>query len=45
VLTLQFCVNYGGRAEIADVAAAIAVDCVAGCLRPDKIDERVFALS
>ena len=26
VLTLQFCVNYGGRAEIADAAAAIARD-------------------
>src|SRR5580693_5910448 len=30
VLTLQFCVNYGGRAEIADAAAAIAAD-VAAC--------------
>ena len=26
VLTLQFCVNYGGRAEIVDAAAAIAAD-------------------
>src|SRR5215472_2992129 len=43
VLTLQFCVNYGGRAEIADAAAAIAADAVAGRLRPDKIDEKVFA--
>jgi trans,polycis-polyprenyl diphosphate synthase len=43
VLTLQFCVNYGGRAEIADAAAAIAADAVAGKLRPDKIDEKVFA--
>ncbi len=32
VLTLQFCVNYGGRAEIADAAAAIAADvAAAGC--------------
>ena len=30
VLTLQFCVNYGGRAEIADAAAAIAADVAAG---------------
>ena len=30
VLTLQFCVNYGGRAEIADAAAAIARDVQAG---------------
>ncbi len=43
VLTLQFCVNYGGRAEIADAAAAIAADAVAGKLRPEKIDEKVFA--
>src|SRR5438045_8259886 len=43
VLTLQFCVNYGGRAEIADAAAAIAADVVAGKVRPDKIHETVFA--
>src|SRR5215470_10208905 len=43
VLTLQFCVNYGGRAEIADAAAAIAADAVAGRLRPGRIDEKVLA--
>ncbi len=43
VLTLQFCVNYGGRAEIADAAAAIAADVAAGKLRAEKIDEKVFA--
>ena len=43
VLTLQFCVNYGGRAEIADAAAAIGADVAAGRLRPDKIDEKVVA--
>jgi undecaprenyl diphosphate synthase len=43
VLTLQFCVNYGGRAEIVDAAAAIAADVAAGKLRPDKITEKVFA--
>jgi trans,polycis-polyprenyl diphosphate synthase len=43
VLTLQFCVNYGGRAEIADAAAAIAADVAAGKLRADKITEQVFA--
>jgi undecaprenyl diphosphate synthase len=43
VLTLQFCVNYGGRAEIADAAAAIAADVAAGKLRADRVDERVFA--
>ena len=43
VLTLQFCVNYGGRAEIVDAAAALAADGAAGRLRADKIDEEVFA--
>jgi undecaprenyl diphosphate synthase len=43
VLTLQFCVNYGGRAEIAAAAAAIAVDVAEGRLRPEKINEKVFA--
>jgi trans,polycis-polyprenyl diphosphate synthase len=43
VLTLQFCVNYGGRAEIADAAAAIAAEVAAGRLRPDKINEKMFA--
>jgi undecaprenyl diphosphate synthase len=38
-LTLQFCVNYGGRAEIADAAAAIAREVAAGRLDPDKVDE------
>ncbi len=43
VLTLQFCVNYGGRAEIADAAAAIAADAVAGRVNPAKVDEKLFA--
>ena len=42
-LTLQFCVNYGGQAEIADAAAAIARDAAAGKLRPDKVTEKTFA--
>ena len=41
-LTLTMCVNYGGRAEIADAAAAIARDVAAGRLNPDRIDERMF---
>ena len=40
VLTLTMCVNYGGRAEIADAAAAIGREVAAGRLNPDKIDER-----
>jgi undecaprenyl diphosphate synthase len=43
VLTLQFCVNYGGRAEIADAAAAIAADVAAGKVRPEKVDEKLLS--
>jgi len=42
-MTLQFCVNYGGRAEIADAAAGIARDVAAGKLDPEKVDERTIA--
>ncbi len=42
VLTLQFCVNYGGRAEIVDAAAALARDVADGRMKPDKISEKVF---
>jgi undecaprenyl diphosphate synthase len=43
VLTLQFCVNYGGRSEIADAAAALAADVAAGRIRPAKVTERTLA--
>jgi undecaprenyl diphosphate synthase len=43
VLTLTMCVNYGGRAEIADAAAAIGREVAAGRLNPDKIDESTVA--
>jgi undecaprenyl diphosphate synthase len=42
-LTLTMCVNYGGRAEIADAAAAIAREAAAGRLDPAKVDERTVA--
>ena len=42
-LTLQFCVNYGGRAEIADAAREIARQVAAGKINPDKVDERLLA--
>jgi undecaprenyl diphosphate synthase len=38
-LTLTMCVNYGGRAEIVDAAAAIARAVAEGRLDPDDIDE------
>src|SRR5213082_2200395 len=40
LITLQFCVNYGGRAELADAFAAMAADVAAGKLNPDKISEK-----
>jgi undecaprenyl diphosphate synthase len=43
VITLQFCVNYGGRAEIADAALAIAREVAAGRLKPDRVNEKLLA--
>jgi len=43
VLTLTMCVNYGGRAEIADAAAALARDVARGRVNPDRVSEKVFA--
>ena len=43
VLTLTMCVNYGGRAEIADAVRQIGRLVQEGRLRPDKIDERTIA--
>ncbi|MCR6713099.1 MAG: isoprenyl transferase [Demequina sp.] len=42
-LTLTMCVNYGGRAEIADAAQALARDVAAGALDPAKVTEKTFA--
>jgi len=42
-LTLNLCINYGGRAEIADAAAAIATDAVAGKIAPSEIDTELVA--
>ncbi|MDN5727747.1 MAG: isoprenyl transferase, partial [Propionibacteriales bacterium] len=41
-LTLQFCVNYGGRAEIVDAARAIAEQARAGILDPSRLNEKKF---
>jgi undecaprenyl diphosphate synthase len=40
VLTLNMCVNYGGRAEMVDVAAAIAKDAIRKKIRPDSLTEK-----
>ena len=42
VLTLQFCVNYGGRAEIVDATRRIAELARAGRLDPARITEKSF---
>jgi undecaprenyl diphosphate synthase len=42
VLTLTMCVNYGGRAEIADAARALAADVARGRLEPSRVDERML---
>jgi undecaprenyl diphosphate synthase len=42
-LRLSVALSYGGRAEIAGAARRIAEAAVAGMLRPDQIDETVFA--
>jgi undecaprenyl diphosphate synthase len=43
VMTLTMAVNYGGRAEISDAAAALARDVRAGRVDPDRITDRTFA--
>ena len=40
--TLTVCVNYGGRAELADAAAAIARDAAQGKLKPERITEKTL---
>ena len=42
-LTLQFCVNYGGRAELGDAAHRLAADVAGGRLKADKVDEKTLA--
>ena len=42
VLTLNMCVNYGGRAEIVDAAVAMARDVRDGKIEVDAITEKVF---
>jgi undecaprenyl diphosphate synthase len=43
LLTLTMCVNYGGRAEIADAARAIGREIAAGRLNPERVDEGTIA--
>ena len=43
VLTLNMCVNYGGRSEIVDAATALARDVKRGNVKVDAITEKTFA--
>lgn len=40
--TLVLALNYSGRAEIADAAARIAVDAVAGRIKPEAVNEDIL---
>ena len=42
-LTLQFCVNYGGQAEIVDAARELARQAAQGRISPEKITEDTLA--
>ena len=42
-LTLTMCVNYGGRAEIADAASALAREVAAGRVDAGKVTEKTLA--
>jgi undecaprenyl diphosphate synthase len=42
-MTLTFAFNYGGRAELADAARALADDVAAGKLSPSHVNERALA--
>lgn len=43
ILTLNMCVNYGGRSEIVDAATALALDVKRGKIKVDAITEKTFA--
>ncbi|WP_067780600.1 isoprenyl transferase [Actinomyces vulturis] len=42
-MTLNMCINYGGRAEIADAARAMAMDVREGRLKAESITEKTLA--
>jgi trans,polycis-decaprenyl diphosphate synthase len=43
VITVNYCVNYGGRNEIAEAAKHISREVAAGVLNPDRITEATVA--
>jgi undecaprenyl diphosphate synthase len=42
-LNMTMCVNYGGRAELADAVRQVAKLAAEGKINPDKVDERTLA--
>jgi undecaprenyl diphosphate synthase len=42
-MTLNMCINYGGRAEIVDAAKALASDVAKRKVKADSITEKLFA--
>jgi undecaprenyl diphosphate synthase len=42
-LNLYLCVNYGGKAELADAVAAIAAQISQGLIAPEAVDEQLIA--
>ncbi|GAB7143386.1 decaprenyl diphosphate synthase [Mycobacterium riyadhense] len=43
VITINYCVNYGGRTEIAEAAREIAREVAAGRLNPERISESTIS--
>lgn len=43
VITINYCVNYGGRTEIAEAARRIATEVAAGRLNPDRVNETTIS--
>jgi trans,polycis-decaprenyl diphosphate synthase len=43
IITINYCVNYGGRTEIAEAAKEIAREAAQGQLKPDRITEATVA--
>ncbi|OBR97984.1 MAG: decaprenyl diphosphate synthase [Mycobacterium sp.] len=43
VITINYCVNYGGRMEIAEAARKIATEAAAGRLNPERVNEATIS--
>ncbi|BBX62345.1 decaprenyl diphosphate synthase [Mycobacterium saskatchewanense] len=43
VITINYCVNYGGRTEIAEAAREIAREAAAGRLNPERVNESTIS--